>query len=344
MNKRILISLILIYFLQFLIYLKIAHGQEANIKIQTEQNVLNLPDQIHSDFKNPATFKEIFFSSISFGYNRTHDNLRFYPEYGQGSFYMSGSLLYDPAVNSLHNKIQLNQADYLSCDFYFAYDSRMRENFFNIDVLLYGKNKYESDGNSSKRSLYGFFNGFEYFRPGWSDSDVTWNRQIYKKKPHIQYTIWRAIQWTIINSYFLDNEILETRFSAGLGPSINSSLTATGILEGEEGELSHIFKSIEYRKQNYYYSVSFPVSIEFIADKIKDFRFGAGYNFYFFYPIENEKAFDILNILKCSIGYYLIHNCLLNVRYEYWEIESMVRDIKKDHWWNRMIMEIKFLF
>ena len=223
-----------------------------------------------------------------------------------------------------------------------AHDSQIRENYFNTDILLFGVNNYSSDTNSETRFLYGFFNGFEYFRPGITDPTLEWSRQIYKKQPHIQYVIWRTLQGGFVVTS-KGRSITTFSMMIGFGPSINSSLTAVGLSEEEEAELSHIFKSIKYRKQNYYYSVAAPFSTSLICDHVYNFRFALGYNFYIFYPMENENAYDMLSIIKSSIGYYLIDGLLINVNYEYWYIDSKVRSKRKSHFWNRLIIEFKYI-
>lgn len=291
----------------------------------------------------PVSKKKAYSVSLSAGYNRTHDNIKFYPEKREGSFYTAASLLYDPARHAEAGELNLDMGEYMFLDFYFAYDSKMRENFFNIDILLHGKNRFGRDGASSKRTLYGYFNGFEYFRPGFYNSILTWNSKLYKKQPHIQYTLWRALQWGLINT-FKNGPEYTFKLMIGFGPSINSSLTAVHVEKEEEKALSHIFKSIKYRKQNYYYSVCWPVSSSFLIDKIFDFRIGAGYNFYIFYPVENEVAYDIVNILKFSTGYYVTDLILINARYEYWNIQARVKSTRDSHYWNRLVLELKILF
>lgn len=328
------------------------HIREITIKNEYADDTLYIRDKIipyileriNTDYENHSNPKKIYFGSISAGYSRTSDNYRFYPEYRQGSFYMSGSLSYDPAVNITASSITLGAADYFSSDFYFTLDSRIRENSFNIDLLIYGKNNFESARNNTKRSLYGFFTGFEYFRPGFNDNVLQWNRKIYKKQPHIQYGIWRAIQGTIINTNKSNNGIFKNYLSLAIGPGINSSLTANDISEDEEDDLSHIFKSIKYRKQNYYYSAVATVSAGLIADKVYNFLFRADYNGYFFIPVENEEAYDLMNILKFSTGYYLTQKTLFAVNYEFWNIDSMIKDAGENHSWNRLIIEIKYFF
>ena len=301
-----------------------------------------LTEQIIST-KNSDQYISNFNSEVSVGYNRTHDNHEFYPEYGQGSFYMSGMLKYDPAKNITTKELTLKTGDYLAADLYFAYDSHMRENYFNIDLLISGKNRYFTENGSENRELYGFFNGFEYFRPGFYDPTLEWSRKIYKKQPHIQYNIWRVLQWGIIKTEKDDN-IYDYSVMAGFGPSINSSLTINNVTPEEEKELSHIFKSIKYRKQNYYYGIVFPFSAGFSVDRIYRLRFGFGYNFYFFYPVENEDAYDMLNIVKLNAGFYITEDSLFNALYEYWHIKSKLRSDREYHFWNRLVLEIKYLF
>ena len=174
--------------------------------------------------------QKVFFPSISIGYNRTHDRIEFYPQYKQGSIYFSGELVYDPSKNSKEKEIPLSIGDYLSFVIYAAYDSEVRENYSNIDILLLGKHKYKTSNSSETRILYGFFNGMEYFRPGFSDTTVRWDHQIYKKQPHIQYYIYRALSWGYIRSV-KSSGIYTTSIMAGFGPSINSSLNCSFIIK-----------------------------------------------------------------------------------------------------------------
>ncbi|MDY6934559.1 MAG: hypothetical protein SVZ03_10105 [Spirochaetota bacterium] len=286
---------------------------------------------------------QIFFSHVAIGYNRTHDNREFYPQWKEGSIYFAGELQYDPSINTKERDIPLSIGDYMSFDFYVAYDSQIRENYSNIDILLFGKHKYGISDSSSTRSLHGFFNGIEYFRPSFRDSTMHWDHQIYKKQPHIQFFLYRVLSWGFIRST-TGQGIYTTSFMAGIGPSINSSLTATGISRAEEDNLSHIFKSYPvYRRQNFYYSVALPLSVSFLVDKIHNLRLQTGYNWYLFYAIENERAYEMLNMLKLSVGYYLLDNLLFDINYEFWNINSRVASDTKQHQWNRIVLEIEYL-
>jgi hypothetical protein len=90
--------------------------------------------------------------------------------------------------------------------------------------------------------------------------------------------------------------------------------------------------------------MALPVRAEITADKIGNFRLSVWNNFYYFIPIETNDSFDLLNIAGTSTGYYLSNDCLLNLSYEYWSLSSKIHEQEKDHWWNRLIVELKFLF
>ena len=127
----------------------------------------------------------------------------------------------------------------------------------------------------------------------------------------------------------------------GWGPSMNSSLNATNITESDENNLSDIFKSNRNRKENYYYSLVFPVSASFTVDRINNLKVMIGYNFYLFTPIEFENTYEIFNKLNFSLGYYITENFLLNSRYEYWNVESKLKSKRKNCFWNRIVLEIR---
>ena len=293
-----------------------------------------------SETKISNIYKRIYFPSFSIGYNRTHDNMEFYPEYKEGSLYLSWGLLYDPVNNIEEKDLKLTIGDYFLFNIDLAYNSEIRENSINVDMLIYGRNRVDFDKNDKTRLVHGFFNGFEYFRPGFLNTTLLWKHPVYKEQPHIQYLIWRAIQWGY-NRTQRNDYIYNISFMIGCGPSMNSSLNATNITETDEKDLSDIFMSNRHRKENYYYSLVLPISLSFTIDRINNFRIMAGYNFYFFTPIENENTYEILNKLNFSLGYYITENILMNSHYEYWNIESRLGKNRKNSFWNRIVLEIR---
>jgi hypothetical protein len=290
-------------------------------------------------------FRKAYSSIFSFGYARTNDTSEFYPAYTQGNLHISWKLVYDPGTRLLERNRSLSFGDYMNFNFYFDWANAINENFFNIDLLLFGKNKYEGSRDHGTRLMYGFFNGLEYFRPGFSDTTMKWDREIYHKKPFIQYTIWRALEGLMLISRQSGSSVYSAEFMLGAGLGVGpSSLFLSGITEDEEKSLSRSFRSIEYRKQNYYFSYSFPARILLTADHLYGFRFEAGYNYYFFIPVIRDDLYDMLHIIKCSAGYYLYPDVLLNVQYERWFVESMLHHKTRTHGWNRLIIEFRNYF
>lgn len=303
-----------------------------------------LPFLLRPLFKlNDSKRKKIFFAGVSMGYNRTHDNKEFYPEKRQGSFYTALTLEYDPGRHVTEPELEMNMGDYLYFNMYMAIDSEIRENFYEIDFLVYGKNTYKKTSSGEVRSLYGFFNGFDYFRPGFDDPTLTWTRQLYHKQPHIQYIIWRALQFNY-KLFYKNSSLYSVSFMIGAGPSINSSIIAAGLTKKEEEQLDPIFKSLGQWTQNYYYSVAAPARIDLLADNVNGFKFGIGYYICPFFPIEDDVAYEILQIPKFSIGYYFTSTLLFDTHYEYWHIRSRLEEERRTHHWNRLVIELKYLF
>lgn len=288
--------------------------------------------------------KKLYYFSASAGYNRTRESRRFYPEKRQGSFYGALDFIYDPLVNVKEKNISIHMGDYLNSSLYFAYNSQIRENYFNIDISLWGRQKYAIQGESETRSVHGLFTSLEYFRPGFRDTTLFWNHQVRKNEPHIQYFIYKPVAF----GGFLQNREKARIYTAsamfGIGPSINSALVATDIDTVKEQDLSPIFKSLDYKKENFYYSVVAAFRTVLEADFINSFKFSLGFDNYSFYALEfnKDKAYEILNIIKCGIGYHLTANALIAAHYEHWRINSFVRDEYKDHFWNRMVLELKY--
>jgi hypothetical protein len=290
-------------------------------------------------------FRKAYSSIFSFGYSRTHDGGEFYPAYAKGKLHLSWELVYDPSKRILEPEKPLTFGNYTAISVYIDWASKIHENFFNIDLMLFGKNKYTGSADNGTRLMYGFFNGLEYFRPGFSDSTMKWDRKIYDTEPFIQYTVWRALQGMMIFSKYNGSSIysLEIMMGAGLGVG-PSSLFLSELSEDEEQNMSRSFRSIEYRKQNYYFSYSFPARLLLSADHVYGLRFELGYNYYFFIPIIRDNLYDMLHIVKGSIGYYVDPDVLVNIRYERWLIESMMHDKTRTHGWNRLIIELRNYF
>ncbi|MFH0976505.1 MAG: hypothetical protein V1874_12055 [Spirochaetota bacterium] len=290
-------------------------------------------------------FRKAYSSIFSLGYARTHDGSEFYPAYAKGKLHLSWQLTYDPSANIFQKETPLTFGNYISFNLYFDWASHVHENFFNIDLLLFGKNKYSGTADHGTRLMYGLFSGLEYFRPGFSDSTMKWDREVYETEPYMQYMIWRVLQWNILISRRSGGSLYSAEFMAGAGMGVGpSSLSIAGTTEDEEQNMSSAFRSIKYRKQNYYFSYTLPARLSLCADHVFGFRFEAAYNYYFFYPIFTNDLYDMLHIAKGAIGYYLSYDVLLNVQYERWFIESMLNDKTKTHAWNRLIIELKNYF
>ncbi|MBN2402249.1 MAG: hypothetical protein JXN64_07595 [Spirochaetes bacterium] len=330
--------------------------------VQT-QKVLRLPGSIVSDDsrlrehalsvvvpfaaaeKGIGDFRRAFSSIFSFGYSRTHDGREFFPAYAKGNLHLSWQLEYDPSARILLRDTTLAFGDYTAFNVYLDWASIVRENFFNIDLLIYGKNKYFGSAEHGTRFMYGFFNGLEYFRPGFSDSTMKWDRPVTHTQPYIQYAIWRALQLNMLISRRNGPALYSAGIMLGAGMGVGpSSLFYAGITEEEEQDMSPAFRSIKYRKQNYYFSYTLPVRLVLCADHVYGFRFEAGYNYYFFFPVISDDLYDMLHIFKGSMGYYITSDVIMSIQYERWKIESMLYDKTRTHDWNRLIIEFRNYF
>jgi hypothetical protein len=290
-------------------------------------------------------FRKAFTSILCFGYSRTRDDEKFYPAYSKGNLHFGWRLDYDPSARVFFRDTTLTVSDYFSFDGFFDWATRIRENFFNVDILLYGKNRYSGRPEHGTRLIYGFFNGLEYFRPGFSNTVMKWDREIYSSQPSIQYAIWRALQGNIMVSHRNGSSLYTAGLMVGAGMGIGpSSLVISGFTVEDEKNLSHVFRSIRYRKQNYYFSYTLPARVSLVADGVYDFRFELGYNYYYFYPLLTDNMYDMLHIFKGSIGYYLTYDVMLSAQYEHWRAVSMIHDYTKEHYWNRLIIEFRNYF
>jgi hypothetical protein len=290
-------------------------------------------------------FRKAYSSVFSFGYARTNDDHRFYPALLKGALHFSWQLLYDPSLNYISRENTLTIGDYLSFSVYFDLEKEVKENYFNIDFLIFGKNSHKGSVENGTRIMYGFFNGFEYFRPGFGDSIMKWDLPIYSDRPYIQYAIWRALQGNIIISHTKGGSVYSAELMAGAGMGIGpSSLFLAGTTEEEEKYMSDSFRSIKYRKQNYYFSYTIPARILLSADHVYGFRIEAGYNYYFFCPVIRDNFYDMLHIIKASVGYYFAKDFTVSLQYEHWRINSMMHDAHMSHHWNRFILEFRNYF
>jgi hypothetical protein len=290
-----------------------------------------------------ASGRKIYHSKISAGYHRFRDDSRFYPEYRQGSFYFAFDMTYDPSSGVRERHVPLTIGDYFSLSFELAFDNEIRENHYNINLLLYGGQEYWQSGLHGTRFLHGFFMGLEYFRPSGGYTQFTWDDPVYSDHPHIQYIIYRAVSWGCIVNWGRKSRYTFS-FMTGVGPSINSSLNATNISPEKEKDLGFIFKSREYgdRRQNFYYGMAFPAATTLVAELRNGVRLEAGHNIYFFTPIEDEKAYDLLNIGRFSPGYHVCERMLVKATYELWHLNSLLRNSTKMHSWNRILIAMEY--
>ncbi|MCU0821121.1 MAG: hypothetical protein MUC95_01450 [Spirochaetes bacterium] len=290
-------------------------------------------------------FKKAFTAMISFGYSRTRDDDKFYPVYAKGNIHIDWLLEYDPSSKVYNDDTTLTVGDYILFDGFFDWATIIRENYGNVDVLLYGKNRYSGNAGHGTRLMYGFFNGVEYFRPGFANTAMTWNREINRSQPAIQYAFWRALQGNVILSHRNGAAIYTASFMAGAGMGVGpSSLFATDISPEEEENLSHVFRSRRYRKQNYYFSYGLPARISLSADRLYDFYLEIGYKYCYFYPVLIEDMYDMLHVCNGMIGYYLSYDVMIASEYESWWVVSMMHDETRRHQWNRLIFEFKNFF
>ncbi len=287
-------------------------------------------------------FRRAFKSIISFGYSRTGDDMNFYPVYMKGNIHFDWRLEYDPSSEIFSKDTVLHLGDYLYFDGFIDWASKVRENFGNIELLMFGRNRYSGSPERGTRLLYGFFNGLEYFRPGFSHSAMTWDDSIYHSRPAVQYSSWRPIQGNIILSRRNGASRYTASFMVGAGMGVGpSSLFATEISKEEEEDLNPAFKAARSWKQNYYFSYALPARLTLSADRVYDFYFELGYNYCFFYPVENETLYDMLHVSRGMIGYYIAHDVMVASQYESWWVVSMLDHDIRRHRWNRLIFEFK---
>ena len=297
--------------------------------------------------------KSPYFGWFAAGYHRVHDTGDILPEWKEGGYYLAASISYDPSRNTELPYVPLRFGDYIAIDMWGIIDSDperrnyVDENFFNFDIMFYGAHRFNREGQSSSRFVYGFYTGMEYFRPGWKDNVLLWSHRLYREQPHIQYMIWRAVGWGFNGTWNTSAGVYSLYFMAGFGPSINSSLFAIEWDAQEELDRSPLFQSLTGSKQNYYYSAAFPVSAVIAAERVWRIRLSLGYNYCFFInadpAIQDERAYDTLQILKPSVGFYILDNLVLGVNYERWYVDSTLNGEHTSHVWNRFVVELRYI-
>jgi len=304
------------------------------------------PEEI---LQNPFSF---YYSA---GYNKTRSDGIIPKLNYKGNLLLSWGLIYDPTKFRNQKKINLNLADYFFFNTYavFEYNQErkfkhfIRDNYFNINFIISGT-QYNQETNCTKNKIStrtGFYTGMEYFRPGYDDNVLLWTHDIYQKRPHVQYYLYRVASWEydfLVNfnptSYFF-------HFGAGVGPAMNSSLFATDFSSKDEDNRSDLFRSTDSQKQNYYYSLSLPISLSVGLDNFYRSKISLSYNLYSFYALDftsNDRCYDFLQIFKGELGFYLRENLLLNSHYEFWQVNSFLNDDHRSHNWKKIIIELKY--
>lgn len=304
-------------------------------------------------FQKDANLKKNpHFTCFSTGYSRTHDTFDIFPENNKGGYYISLAYAYDPSRLTDLSQLHLNFAEYLTIRAWLVIDNDpvnrnyINENFFNFDIIFWGTHYQKTDFKHKYRIVQGLFTGMEYFRPGWKDNILLWSHNLYRDQPHIQYMIWRAIAWGFLSTIETNYGIWSLNFMVGFGPSINSSLHAVGWDQEEEINRSPLFQSLTGSKQNYYYSTAYPLSFSISLERLWRITIGINYNFYFFYAsdpaIKGERAYDIVHLIKSSIGMYITEKLQFQASLEKWYIHSMLNGKHTAHGWNRFFVEILY--
>ncbi len=310
-----------------------------------------LSHTIGEDLSNRA--ESPYFGRFAFGYARTSDTDEVYPEMNMGGYYISYFLEYAPARLAGLNNIPLRFGDFITMELYAVAPTDpvgrhyVTEHFFNFDFIVYGTHLNANPGNSLQRTTYGFYMGMEFFRPGWKNDVMLWSHELYTEQPHLQYCLLRVLSWGYTTHLKNSWGEWSAYFMTGIGPSINSSLFAVDWDKQEAQERSQLFQGLTGSKQNYYYSSFWSVSANLAAERIWRLRFSFGYDFYYFFssdPAIDDHAFDVVHILKPSAGVYLLDNLLACANYEHWRVYSDLEGAKKSHAWNRLVLELRYIF
>jgi len=331
---------------------KIFNFKSKQTKMEIEKvllsYLLSVLDKPHPKENKPNPFS--FYTSIGFNKTSSTNNL---PKINyRDNLFLSWGLIYNPAKFCQKKKIDLYIADYLFFDSYAVFEldqekklkHDIKENYFNINFIISGTQTKISQNDKSFRRT-GLYTGMEYFRPGFNDNVLLWTHDIYQNQPHVQYYLYRVLSW----EYDLFDSFASTSYSyhfgAGIGPAMSSSLFAVNFSPEDEKNRSDIFKSLDSQKQNYYYSLAFPVKFSAELDNFYRSRISGSYDFYYFYaldPTADDEGYDFLQIFKGEIGFYLWDGLLLNSRYEFWQVNSWLNEESKSHNWKRLILELKY--
>ncbi|HSV97840.1 MAG TPA: hypothetical protein VLM75_13035 [Spirochaetota bacterium] len=280
-------------------------------------------------------------ASVSAGYNRFHE-FEPYPRWRIGTLQLGADLLHDPARHMSERRSNLGFGDYFHFRGHLNLSPEWKDVWYDLILLLAGMQTLAVDDDRPARSVVGLFSGIELSRPSLNFKEFMWSDGIYEDHPHIQYFLLKPVIPGFIHQWGRDRRYRLSAFgSAAL--SVNSSLCATNISKAEEDALSPIFRSKFYgdRRQNFYYSWSVPLALSFAADRIGPFRIKTEYRFYYFSPVEAERAYDVLNVPGGYIGWYLSRGVLVTAGYEYWNVYSRLRDKTRYYSWHRVFFGLE---
>jgi hypothetical protein len=298
-----------------------------------------------------------FYGSAKAGYYRTNDNSEILPEKSEGMYFAGFRLIYDPYREAAISNLPLYAGDYMDSSYSVSINREGKKFFdkidelsFDIDFILYGKHNTTGSGDNRTRNLYGLFTGIAYYRPIIKSTAMLWSNDVYTDHYHIQYCYWEMLSFRQELTFSSSGKDLYFKYSIGLGPGQNSSLNLTNISSAEENSRLDpgVFTSYWYtvngfgdRQNNYYYSMTYPVRFEFIADRYLNSRFQFNYDFYFFQATHNKNVYDFLNRLIFSYGFYITENITAGFGYEFWHIKSVENEYDKSHYWNRLNLQME---
>ena len=301
-----------------------------------------------------------YYAWVRAGYSRTNEkNKSILPDIiNTGTFFIGLDFLYDPA-RSGKTSTPLYIGDYLDSSISFSFLNRNETGYkkflyeftIDVDLILYGKSSKSFSGEKGSRNLYGLFTTASYYRPHLKTTSVMWYDDIYTDHIYIQYCYWEPVAF-MQHLTFLNNEkSISFKYKVGIGPGQNSSLTATGIEPGSDRESNlnpKVFTSRWYdingfkaRYHNYYYSMTFPIKLEFESDKYFNSRFKFKYHFYYFQAIMDKRTQDFLNRIIVNYDYYLTKDTTIGVGYEFWHIKGIENEHRKSHFWNRLNIQME---
>ena len=322
-------------------------GRSFNIRKQGSEEVaadplrVMLPYLLESlEHRGPRRLNA-YEASVSGGYNRFHE-FEPYPRWRIGTLQIGFDLLHDPARHINEPETVLSLGDYFWFQGYLNLSPEWKDVWYDFTLLLAGIQTLAVGADRPARSVFGLFSGIELFRPSLNFKEFMWSDGTYEDHPHIQYFLLKPFVPGVVHQWGRDRRYNFSAFgSAAL--SVNSSLCATHISEAEEDDLSPIFRSKYYgnRRQNFYYSWSIPLALPFAADRIGPLRLKAGYRLYYFSPVEEARAYDVLNVPGGSIGWHLSHGVLATAGYEYWHVYSRLQDRTRQYSWHRVFFGLE---